>query len=137
MPRAGLRKIIRYSGEFKVTAVKLSSLPGVLIQDVARELDIHPFMLSRWRKEVREGKIVAKTKRLDIDIGSASELKRLRTLEREYALLKEEHTPSGFVPNENRGLRVYWPTPGGAPNECNVSALWGEPGGVLCLEGTR
>ena len=24
MPRAGLRKIIRYSGEFKVTAVKLS-----------------------------------------------------------------------------------------------------------------
>ena len=56
MPRAGLRKIIRYSGEFKVTAVKLSSLPGVLIQDVARELDIHPFMLSRWRKEVREGR---------------------------------------------------------------------------------
>ena len=58
MPRAGLRKISRYSGEFKATAVKLSSLSGVLIQDVARELDIHPFMLSRWRKEVREGKIV-------------------------------------------------------------------------------
>jgi transposase-like protein len=50
MPRAGLRKISRYSGEFKATAVKLSSLSGVLIQDVARELDIHPFMLSRWRK---------------------------------------------------------------------------------------
>ncbi|MGH8604945.1 MAG: IS3-like element ISVisp1 family transposase, partial [Gammaproteobacteria bacterium] len=59
---------------------------------VARELDIHPFMLSRWRKEVREGKIMAKTKRLDIDIGSASELKRLRTLEGAYALLQEEHT---------------------------------------------
>jgi transposase-like protein len=53
MPRAGLRKVIRYSGELKVRAVKLSSLPGVLIQDVARELDIHSFMLSRWRQERR------------------------------------------------------------------------------------
>jgi hypothetical protein len=35
------------------TAVGLSSLPGVLIQDVASSSDIHPFMLSRWRKEVR------------------------------------------------------------------------------------
>ena len=66
MPKAGLRKIVRHSGEFKATAVKLSSLSRVLIQDVARELDIHPFMLSRWRKEVREGKIVAKTKKLDM-----------------------------------------------------------------------
>ena len=72
MPRAGLRTIIRYSSEFKVTAVKLSSLPGVSIQDVARELDIHPFMLSRWRKEVREGKIVAKTKKVDIDTKAPS-----------------------------------------------------------------
>ena len=92
MPRAGLRKISRYSGEFKATAVKLSSLSGVLIQDVARELDIHPFMLSRWRKEVREGKIVAKTKKLDIDTKTATELNRLRQVERAYALLKEEHT---------------------------------------------
>lgn len=92
MPRAGLRKISRYSGEFKATAVKLSSLSGVLIQDVARELDIHPFMLSRWRKEVREGKIVAKTKKLDIDTKTATELNRLRQVEHAYALLKEEHT---------------------------------------------
>jgi transposase len=92
MPRAGLRKISRYSGEFKATAVKLSSLPGVLIRDVAQELDIHPFMLSRWRKEVREGKIVAKTKKLDIDTKTATELNRLRQVEHAYALLKEEHT---------------------------------------------
>jgi transposase-like protein len=58
--RPGLRKINQYSEEFKATAVGLSSLSGVLIQDVAHSLDIHPFMLSRWRKEVREGKIVAK-----------------------------------------------------------------------------
>ena len=89
MPRAGLRKVIRHSGEFKVTAVKLSSLPGVLIQDVARELDIHLFMLSRWRKEVREGKIMVKPK---VEIETAADLRRLRELQREYALLKEEHT---------------------------------------------
>ncbi|HEV8713238.1 MAG TPA: hypothetical protein VGX03_10460 [Candidatus Binatia bacterium] len=32
---------------------------GVLIQEVVRELAIHPFLLSRWRKEVRAGEIVA------------------------------------------------------------------------------
>ena len=35
MARSGPRKIARYGDRFKATAVKLSSLPGVLIQDVA------------------------------------------------------------------------------------------------------
>ena len=43
MARAGPRKVARYGDRFKATAVKLSSLPGVLIQDVAAALDIHPF----------------------------------------------------------------------------------------------
>ena len=141
MPRAGLRKISRYSGEFKATAVKLSSLPGVLIQDVARELDIHPFMLSRWRKEVREGKIVAKTKKLDIDTKTATELNRLRQVERAYALLKEEHTllkkVIRFCSERRRRSSSSLTDTRGAPNECNVSALWGNAGGVLCLEGAR
>lgn len=89
MPKPGLRKIHRYSDEFKATAVKLSSLPEILIQDVAEALDIHPFMLSRWRKEMREGVIVAKPVKLDE--GTTAELRRLRTLEREHALLKLEH----------------------------------------------
>ena len=50
----GPKKVHRYSEEFKATAVKLSHLPGVQVQDVAEALDIHPFMLSRWRKEYRE-----------------------------------------------------------------------------------
>ncbi len=92
MARAlGPRKIHRYSNEFKVTAVKLSGLPGVAVQDVARELDIHPFMLSRWRKEVREGRIGAKTKKVEIDTKTAAELQTLRRLQREHALLQEEH----------------------------------------------
>jgi transposase len=67
----------------------LSSLPGVLIQDVAAALDIHPFMLSLWRKQVREGVIVARAAKLDVQ--TAAELRRLRELERRYKVLKEEH----------------------------------------------
>jgi len=50
MPRAGPRKVQRYSLEFKLKAVKLSQLRGVEVQAVADALEIHPFMLSRWRK---------------------------------------------------------------------------------------
>jgi transposase len=87
--RAGPRKVARYGDEAKATAVKLSKLPGVLIQDVAVALDIHPFMLSRWRKQVRDGVIVAKGAKLDVQ--TKAELKRLRELERQYQVLKEEH----------------------------------------------
>jgi len=53
------RKTWRYTNEFKVKAVQLSYLDGVQIKKVAETLDIHPFMPSRWRKEYRDGKIVA------------------------------------------------------------------------------
>jgi len=64
--KRGLRKVHRYSTEFKLTAVKLSQMPDVEVQTVARALDIHPFMLSRWRKEVRDGVIKGRIQRLDI-----------------------------------------------------------------------
>ena len=35
--------------------MKLSQLKGVEVQAVADALEIHPFMLSRWRKEARDG----------------------------------------------------------------------------------
>jgi transposase len=87
--RARPRKIEKYGEKFKATAVKLSSLPGVLIQDVAAALDVHPFMLSLWRKQVREGVIVARASKLDVE--TTAELRRLRELERRYKVLKEEH----------------------------------------------
>jgi transposase len=87
--RARPRKIEKYGERFKATAVKLSSLPGVLIQDVAAALDIHPFMLSLWRRQVREGVIVARASKLDVE--TTAELRRLRELERRYKVLKEEH----------------------------------------------
>jgi len=52
------RKTWQYSNEFKVKAVQFSLIDGVHVKEVAVTLDIHPFMLSRWRKEYREGKIV-------------------------------------------------------------------------------
>lgn len=54
-----LRKTWQYSNDFKVNAVQLSFIAEVTVKSVAEKLDIHPFMLSRWRKEYREGIIVA------------------------------------------------------------------------------
>ena len=50
----------RYSNEFKVTAVKMANVPGVQTQHVAEALHIHPFMLSRWKKEYRDGTLKGK-----------------------------------------------------------------------------
>ena len=55
MPRPGPRTTNKYSDRFKATAVKLSELPGVAVQDVTESLHIHRFMLSRWRKASTRG----------------------------------------------------------------------------------
>ena len=60
MARAGPKKTRQYGVEFKRTAVLLSRRPGIEVQAVAEALDIHPFMLSRWRKEFREGREMLK-----------------------------------------------------------------------------
>jgi len=85
------KRISQYSDEFKVSAVKLSRLPGVQVQQVAQALDIHPFMLSRWRTEYRERRLRAKTKKIVLSPRLAAELKQLAELQRRYSLLKQEH----------------------------------------------
>jgi transposase-like protein len=53
------RKVHRDSIEFNLIAVLMSEPPGVHIKDVAESLLIHPFILSRWRKQARDvGSIV-------------------------------------------------------------------------------
>jgi transposase len=89
--KPGPKKIHRYSVEFKLTAVKLSQMPRVEVQTVADALDIHPFMLSRWRKDVRDRVLRGRARRVDLPARSARELKQLQTLKREHALLQEEH----------------------------------------------
>ena len=53
----GPKKVHRYTVEFKLQAVRLSLHPDIQTQDVAKALDIHPFMLSKWKKDYREGKL--------------------------------------------------------------------------------
>jgi transposase len=90
MARAGPRKVYRYSRAFKRAAVQLSRTRGVQVQTVASALDIHPFMLSKWRKEWREGRLRGPHRPIPAP-APARELRRLASLERAHAILQEEH----------------------------------------------
>lgn len=88
------RKTWCYTTDFKMKAVKLSLQEGIQVKQVAEGLDIHPFMLSRWRKEYRDGKLhwdgrrrtsVTKKKRPD------KELTELERLKRDNAKLRKEN----------------------------------------------
>ena len=95
-----------YSLEFKLQAVLLSSHPDIDTKEVAESLDIHPFMLSRWKKEMKEKKLTGK-KALSIP---ASDLKKANSkidkLERQLGKLKEENEIlkkyNRFVAEKNR-----------------------------------
>ena len=90
--RVGPVKVRRYSLEFKLKAVKLSQLKGVEVQAVADALEIHPFMLSRWRKEARDGVLRGRVSiSKAVKAPPARDIKRLQSLQRAHALLQEEH----------------------------------------------
>ena len=93
MPRrVGPQKVRQYSLEFKLKAVKLSQLPGIEVQAVADALEIHPFMLSRWRKEARDGVLRGRVSvSKAVKTPPVRDLKRFQALQRAHALLKEEH----------------------------------------------
>ena len=86
------KKTLKYPDEFKVKAVQLSLQKGVKVKEVAELLDIHPFMLSRWRKEFRKGKIVADKRKKVISIRKEkTKLSKIRQLKKENARLKQEN----------------------------------------------
>ena len=84
-------KYNNYDDDFKATAVALTEIPGIKATHVAEALAIHVIMLYRWRMEMRRGEIMPSMKKINIDPKMKAELKRLRKLEREHNLLKEEH----------------------------------------------
>lgn len=86
-----LPRVHRYSDEFKLSAVRLSKLPDVQVRQVAAALDIHPFMLSRWRKQVRDGTLRGQGVKIELNRKLATELQQLADLQQRYALLKQEH----------------------------------------------
>ena len=90
MPRSGPRRVRRYSDEFKRTAVRLSQQPGMQVQTVAAALEIHPFMLSKWRKDARDGVLRGHARTAPAP-GPAREFATLQAFERKYAALQEEH----------------------------------------------
>lgn len=83
------RKTWQYTKDFKIKAVKLSLQEGLQVKQVAEGLDIHPFMLSRWRKEYREGKLQGDGQRR---VGVTKKKKPVRSSEvTENARLRKEN----------------------------------------------
>ncbi|HEY4216856.1 MAG TPA: transposase [Gemmatimonadaceae bacterium] len=90
MPRSGPRTVHRYTLEFKLTAVRLSKQPGMQVKTVAAALAIHPFMLSKWRKDVRDGTLRGRPNRAP-PAGPVREIAKLHALEKAHAQLQAEH----------------------------------------------
>jgi transposase len=85
-----------YPVDFKIKAVELSLKDNVMSKDVAQALDIHPFMLSRWRKEYREGKFTnpqryQSNKDLMSELPTKKELNKIKQLQKENDRLKLEN----------------------------------------------
>lgn len=86
------RKTWRYPDEFKSKAVQLTLLSGIRVKEVAITLDLHPFMLSRWRKEYREGKIkIDKRFKVSSMAKDKKEINLIKKLEKENLRLKLEN----------------------------------------------
>jgi transposase len=111
----GPKKVNRYSLEFKLQAVRLANHPEIQTQDVAKALDIHPFMLSKWKKDYREGKLKPAAEAAGLSLPAALRVRKgdlekaalrrqvkqleakveartqVRALERKLAALEVEH----------------------------------------------
>ena len=96
-----------YSLEFKRQAVMLANHPDLQTKDVAEALAIHPFMLSRWKKEMKDRKLTGKDA-VTIPVSDLAEAqaeiarlkKRLSRLEEENDILKKFER---FVAEKERG----------------------------------
>lgn len=85
-----------YPVDFKIKAVQLSLRDDILSKDVAQALDIHPLMLSKWRKEYREGKFSKKPRynsnnELMAKLPNKKELNKINQLQKENERLKLEN----------------------------------------------
>jgi len=95
-----------------VRAVELSNQKGIEVQQVAAGPDIHPVMLSRWRKEYREDRIrpdgrkrVERPMREASLIGRAGRVcRRIPGIERFY----ERHRNIRLNQPAPTGLNLQW-----------------------------
>ena len=81
-----------YNYQFKHTAVSVSNHPNIQTQAVAEALAIHPFMLSRWKKQMRDGGL----NNNDDEARSTSELleakRKIKALEKELRRVRDENS---------------------------------------------
>ena len=90
------RKTWFYPVNFKIKAVELSLRDDVISKDIAEALDIHPLMLSRWRKEYREGKFknaprYQSNSKTMSKLPTKKELDNIQKLKKENERLKQEN----------------------------------------------
>lgn len=114
------RNYDRYTLEFKVQAVKLANLPGVMARDIADGLGIHPVMLYRWQMEHRNGELKANKsmkkskpspkRRLDQIDPSAKKEAELRKAEKRIKKLESTASATG---HQWAGDFTYLRTKGG------------------------
>ena len=82
----------KYSDEFKATAVLLSFLDDCSVKSVAESLDIHPVMLSNWRRMYHQGEIMTdKRKKIIKKPKVVRETEKVATLLAEIERLKKEN----------------------------------------------
>jgi len=89
-------RVLEYSKDFKVMVVNLTHLEGVQIKALSNCMGLHPLMVSRWRKEARDGKLVADDcRRVQMTLKAPSNLKKTgdktAQLEKEVKRLKKEN----------------------------------------------
>lgn len=92
-------RVLEYSREYKVMVVRLTHLEGIKIKTLSECMGLHPLMVSRWRKEVRDGKLIAdETRRVRMTLESVSKSRKktqqtktkTQRLETENKRLKKE-----------------------------------------------
>lgn len=91
------KRVLEYSKDFKVKVVHLTNIEGIQIKQVAEGMGLHPLMISRWRKEFRDGKLVADDSRKVLmtlhrkSPPSKKQLSDIEKLQKENTRLKKEN----------------------------------------------
>ena len=95
----------RYTKQFKEEAIRLASLEGVSLTQVAQDLGINAEMLRRWRKEAnREGSRAFRGQGLARDEELAQLKRELGRVKRERDFLKD--AAAYFAKESKRGFTV-------------------------------
>ena len=80
-----------YNYQFKHAAVSVANHPDIQTQAVAQALRIHPFMLSRWKKEMREGVLENNDKSARSRTELLDAQRKIKALEKELKRLRSEN----------------------------------------------